>query len=110
MSLPVAITGPVGRPVVEPPGGSSETANTALFFASAGEIAGERQRDRSHRRAAGPRPWSAVGRDEPQLGDARCVGAEGGGTMATVPRFTSMVATKWRWPPPSIVATSGCFA
>src|SRR5690349_1927805 len=34
VSLPVPITGPVGRPVVEPPGGSSETANTEVFFAS----------------------------------------------------------------------------
>ena len=30
------------------------------------------------------------------------------GTTATVPRLASMVATKWRWPPPSMVATSGC--
>ena len=29
VSLPVAITGPVGRPVGEPPGGSSETASVA---------------------------------------------------------------------------------
>src|SRR4029450_9039522 len=35
VSLPDAITGPVGSPVVEPPGGSSETANTALSFANA---------------------------------------------------------------------------
>src|SRR5476649_1471284 len=31
VSLPEAITGPVGRPVGEPPGGSSDTANTALL-------------------------------------------------------------------------------
>ena len=29
VSLPAAITGPVGRPVGEPPGGSSETASVA---------------------------------------------------------------------------------
>ena len=42
VSLPVAITGPVGRPVVEPPGGSSETASTALFFASGASAGGRR--------------------------------------------------------------------
>ena len=36
----MAITGPVGRPVVEPPGGSSDTASTALFFASAASSGG----------------------------------------------------------------------
>src|SRR5690349_8741945 len=29
VSLPLAITGPVGRPVGEPPGGSSDTASVA---------------------------------------------------------------------------------
>ena len=79
MSLPVPITGPVGRPVVEPPGGSSETASTALFFARPARspesvsVTGCIGAQQAHW------PWSAIGRDQPELGHARCVGAEGGG-------------------------------
>src|SRR5581483_6444675 len=35
VSFPVPITGPVGRPVVDPPGGSRDTASTASVFARA---------------------------------------------------------------------------
>src|SRR5262245_39778522 len=107
VSLPVPITGPVGRPVVDPPGGSSETANTASLLA---------------RPASSPDSVSVIGasaRSRPtglglpsggisQSSGTRVASAlKAAGTIATVPRFTSMVATKWRWPPPSIVATSG---
>ena len=38
VSLPRAMTGPVGWPVGEPPGGSSETASVASGREAAGEV------------------------------------------------------------------------
>ena len=40
VNRPVAMTGPVGAPVVEPPGGSSETARVAWRVASARKLSG----------------------------------------------------------------------
>lgn len=73
VSLPVPITGPVGRPVVDPPGGSSETASTALLFAkpasSVGSVSVTAASARNGRQAGSAR----------ELGDARGIGAEGCG-------------------------------
>src|SRR6185503_19711860 len=50
-----------------------------IIFCQAGEIAREWQRDRRIRAQQANRSWSAVRWDQPELGDARRVGAEGRG-------------------------------
>src|SRR5665213_2211113 len=98
VSLPVPMTGPVGAPVVEPPGGSSDTASTALLTVCAtyseGMVIVTARSERS-------RP---SGRGLPSAGishssGTRVVSAENeAGTTAMLPRLASTVATKTRSP------------
>ena len=77
VSFPLPMTGPVGCPVGESPGGSSETAYSGVAPGPVGKSSGDSNLGGAVRRQNTERQRFAAGRDQPQLGDARRVGPVG---------------------------------
>src|SRR5579862_6449798 len=96
VSLPAPITGPVGWPVGEPPGGSSDTASVALLTVcetNSGGIAIVTVRSARNRPSARGLPSAGISQSSGTrvaslLNDAA--------TTETVPRLASIVATNTR--------------